>query len=101
MKKWLLLSLLTVAFVVQYEGHYWSPCSENVCLAISCAPQGCYTEGSTTFCADEQCVNSIIEKSGEKHLIGVWKISWDGYLKRGQIEEMKPVKSYRIELKKK
>ena len=97
MKTHIILAILAAFFVVEYEGYNWQPCSDGVCYAINCPLGGCYQEGSRDICPDEKCVIKILEKRGEDHLRGIWKVLWLGE-KNHTIERMKPVKTYSITL---
>ena len=93
MKKVLLLIIFV--FLIQYESHYWYPCSGSTCYAVHCSDiRGCFVEGDSVFCADEACVTDLLEKRGTEHLGGIWKIDPE----TKSVKEYKPVKKYQVEI---
>jgi hypothetical protein len=80
-------------YVIEYESYKWNPCSGNACLAIMCPPDGCHADGKYIVCKDELCVTNILDKNGEEHLSGIWRIDY----RNKTSEKLKYQKKYKLE----
>jgi hypothetical protein len=72
MKTLLSLFLIGTIFIIQYKGYYFDPCDGDMCLAI----EGHDVAAETFFCDDVECVESILNKQGVEHLLGVFRLNY-------------------------
>lgn len=90
--------VVTVFFLVEYEGYEWNPCDDGNCLAIYCGPSGmCSTPATQYIVKTLGEVREIVDKNGTEHLSGMYRIEWNSDQKQATVTLLKLVPSYAIE----
>ena len=93
----IVLSFMTIFFLVEYESYTWNPCNGDACLAIICYGPGgmCETPGASFFVKTMGEVREIVDRNGTEHLGGMYRIEYsDG---KAKVHELKLVPSFVIE----
>ena len=96
-----LFCVLTVFYLVKFEGYTWDPCSYSpngygTCLAINCPSGGCTVAEEINVCTDKDCIKNLLNKRGTEHLEGVYEVQVFRDVKQTFINKLEVLKSYDI-----